>query len=122
MRWWVTALGACIAVGIYACDKLPAPAAQIGQLVFAKDTLCADTTTTELFIDAASQGQVTMRPGSSVGFNTTASTHIASAVERAGKLRDFGAQDLYVPALGVATYAMTCGGGTRPPPLPSPPR
>lgn len=120
MRWWLTALCAGVAVGALACDKLPAPPEQVGQLVFQKDSTCADTTLTELYIDGATQGQVTMRPGSEVGFNVPATTHVAYAVERAGLLRTFPSQAVIVPPLGQGFYTFKCA--SRPPPATPPVR
>ncbi len=120
MRWFVVALGVGVAVASFACDKLPAPPEQLGQLVFDKDSSCADTTTTELYIDNASVGQFTMRPGSQVGFNVTAGTHIASATERGGLLRSFPSQAVTVPPLGQGFYTYKCA--IRPPPATPPVR
>jgi hypothetical protein len=124
MRWYVGAPCLCIFVAAASCGPVTGTNSQgqMGQLLFQKDTSCTDNTNTELFVDHVSQGQVTMRGGSMVGFNKTANTHIADAIERAGKLRDFGVQSIYVPAGGSATYTMTCGTSGPPPPVPSPAR
>jgi hypothetical protein len=119
MRWYALALCAGIALCGDGCGTISAPAAT-GILAFQKDSSCADTVNTELFVDGVSQGQFVMGPGSVEGFNKSANTHIARATELAGKLRQFIAEAVVVPAGGSATYAMTCGGGTRPPPNPSP--
>jgi hypothetical protein len=125
MRWFVVVAACALIVwGAGGCDKLPATPAEMGTLVFQKDSTCADTTNTELFVDAVSQGQYTMRPGSTVGFQKTATTHFANATELAGQLRHFASQAVVVPPLGQATYLMKCAAkpptGTTPS-RPSPP-
>jgi len=114
MRRWVMAVCVCAGVVALDCDKLPAPAPELGQLVFQKDSTCADTTNTELYIDNTSQGQYNMRPGSEIGFNVTASTHIAYAAEREKLLRTFSSQAVVVPPLGQGFYTYKCA--SRPPP------
>jgi hypothetical protein len=122
MRWFVVLLCVGTLWGAEACDKLQAPPPVMGELDFQKDSTCADTTNTELFVDGLSQGQYTMRPGSLVGFSKTAGTHLANATELAGLLREFPSQAVVVPPLGQVSYVMKCG-GSKPPPdtLPSPP-
>jgi hypothetical protein len=121
MRLYVVLLCVGLLWSAEACDKLQAPPPDMGELDFQKDSSCADTTNTELFVDGVSQGQYTMRPGSIVGFSKTAGTHLAHATELAGQLRQFASQAVVVPPLGQAAYVMKCA--TRPPPdtLPSPP-
>jgi hypothetical protein len=114
MRRLVVVLCAGVLWGADGCDKLPAPALQMGQLVFQKDSTCTDTTNTELFVDDVSQGQFTMRPGSTEGFNETAGQHIAKANELAGRMKQFTSEIVTVPALGQGFFSMTCG--FRPPP------
>jgi hypothetical protein len=114
MRRLVMVLCAGILWGADGCDKLPAPAPQMGQLVFQKDSSCADTVNTELFVDGVSQGQFTMRPGSMQGFNETAGQHFAKANELAGLMRQFTSQTVTVPPLGQGFFSMTCA--FRPPP------
>jgi hypothetical protein len=116
MRWWLMALCAGAVLSAVNCDKAPAPPPGVGVLAFQKDTACTDTTNTELFVDGTSQGTFTMHPGSITGFNEPAGTHLAHAIERAGKLRDFGVETLVVPDLATVTYNMTCGTGAPPPP------
>jgi hypothetical protein len=109
MRWCVMAVCVCIVVGADGCDPTTTTVApDPGQLAFQKDSTCTDTTNTELFIDDVSQGQFTMRPGSLEGFNKNAGTHLAQAIERAGKKRDFGVQAITVPALSQGLYLMRC--------------
>ncbi len=119
MRFLVLAVCAGAVAAIFGCDPIPAPSQDMGQLVFAKDASCSDTANTELFIDTVSQGQYTMRPGSTVGFNESANTHIARAVERSGKLRDFLNQAVFVPALAQGFYTMKCSARDSIP-IPSP--
>lgn len=122
MRWWVMALCACGVVGVYGCGPTTTTVApDPGQVAFQKDSTCADTTNTELFIDGVSQGQFTMRPGSLQGFNKTAGTHLAEAIERAGKLRDFGVQAVSVPPFGQGVYLMRCASIPPPDTSASPP-
>jgi len=119
MRWWIVALSAAVLVGAEACNRLPAPPAGIGELAFQKDsTTCTDTVNTELYVDAVSQGQFTMRPGSVEGFTETAGQHIAKATERAGLQRQFPAQTISVPLNDVGTYVMKCA--VSPPPAAPP--
>ncbi len=117
MRWFAVALGAGILFAGGACGPISAPTAT-GQLVFQKDSTCADTVITELFVDGVSQGQFVMGPGSVQGFTKSANTHIARAIELAGKLRQFADQAVVVPAGGTGIYPMICG--SKPPPNPSP--
>ena len=119
MRWFVLALCAGVLVGAFGCGPIAGAGPAMGFLVFQKDSAsCADTTNTELFIDGVSQGQFTMRPGSATGFTESANTHLASATEVAGKLRQFPSQAVAVPAGGQGIYIMTCL--NKPPPNPSP--
>jgi len=123
MRRWMFVLCAGIVAIAYACDNATTTSSPgVGQLLFQKDSSCTDTTNTELFIDDLSQGQFTMHPGSIEGFNKTATEHVADAIERSGKLRDFGLETVIIPALGQAFYVMKCP-STRPPPdtNPAPP-
>ena len=121
MRRFAVLLCVGLLGGVEACDKLQAPPPDMGELDFQKDSSCADTTNTELFVDGVSQGQYTMRPGSLVGFSKTAGTHLANATELAGLMRKFASEAVVVPPLGEVAYVMKCA--SRPPPdtTPSPP-
>ena len=122
MRWCVMALCACIFMVANGC-KSTSTSSDVGQgqLVFQKDSAtCADTVNTELYVDAVSLGQYTMRPGSIVGFTEPAGTHIANAIERAGVLRQFPSQPVTVPAFGSGYYVMKCSSRTPPATPPSP--
>ena len=109
MRWYVWAICAGAALVAFGCDALPATPQSVGQLAFQKDSTCADTANTELYVDTISRGQYTMGPGSIEGFNVSGgNTHFAKAIERSGRLRQFSVQAIYVPPLGVGTYLMQC--------------
>ena len=114
MRRWLMVVCACGAIGALDCDKLPAPAQAVGELVFQKDSTCGDTTITELYVDKVSQGQFTMHPGSTIGFNVTADTHLADAIERGGLMRSFTSQSVDVPALGQGFYTWKCAPNPTP--------
>lgn len=118
MRWFAATLCAGILLGTDGCNSVTTRGpAGFGVLAFQKDSTCADTTNTELFVDGTSQGQFVMRPLSLVGFNKSASIHIANATEVAGKLRQFPQQAITVPLNGTGSYLMTCT--LKPPPQPT---